>query len=106
MQNNDSRRKKPRFSINIDGYYFKNDWVKCRIFDLNLEGVGVSISHIFELNDIIKIKIINNTKEITCDALVVYASKARIGIKFLNLKDAEINFIKEIINSFSTRYKI
>ena len=101
-----SRRKKPRFPINIDGYYLQDKiWEECKIYDLNLEGAGLNLKKKSNLNEIIKIKF-KKSGDYVFEAKVINLKTKGIGIKFINLYDDDIEYLTKIINSHSNRYKI
>lgn len=107
------RRKNPRFSMTIKGFYFYNDeWIKCKIYDLNLEGAGIKTGNRFKENNIINIKF--DTDLLPEDEVEDYIIKAnvvnkmgnRIGIKFPKTNKKDIKFLSDLINAYSNRYKI
>lgn len=107
------RRKNPRFSVDLKGFYFyKNEWIECKIYDLNLEGAGLNAGNNFEVNENIKIKFdtdilpINNPEDNSIKAVVVNKFGTRIGIKFINIKKQDKDYLSKIINNFSNRYII
>ncbi|MCG8572194.1 MAG: PilZ domain-containing protein [Spirochaetes bacterium] len=102
-----NRRKNTRFSIDVDGYYyFGNQWEKCRVYDLNLEGAGLRLRQFFMKGDTIKIKISNNNEQMVLDATVANVNGPRIGIIFENLDEFDKEFLRSVINANSKRYKI
>lgn len=105
-----TRRKKPRFSINLDGYYkVDNEWEKCRFFDLNLEGAGLKINNTFRKDDVLEVKFDVDDKpdnDVVFKIIVVNNRDKRFGIKFINLNTSRLEFLKKIINAHSDRYKI
>lgn len=103
----DNRRGKTRFSIDVDGYYYFNDqWQKCRIYDLNLEGAGLRLNQFFIKDDVIKLKFGFEHEQNVFETIVANVNGPRIGVKFNGLDDFDREFIRKVINENSTRYKI
>lgn len=106
-QRNNNRRDRARFSIDINGYYYySNNWQKCRIYDLNLEGAGLRLSQFFVIGDIIKLKFGTDNEQVVVDSEVMNVNGPRIGIQFINLDDFDKEIIKKVVNSYSKRYKL
>ena len=102
-----NRRQHTRFSVDVDGfYYFGNQWEKCRIYDLNLEGAGLRLKQYFIKGDIIKLKLDNGSEQNVFDAAVVNVNGPRIGIQFTDIDEFDRDFLRSLINAHSKRYKI
>ena len=96
----DNKRKAARFAVDVDGYYFyANDWVKCRIYDLNIEGAGLRLKQFFMRNDVIKLKIGEDGDFNIIDSIVANVNGPRIGVQFVNLDEFDKEFIQRVINS-------
>ena len=94
-----NRRRNARFSVDVDGFYFyMNEWHKCRIYDLNKEGAGLRLNQFFIKNDIIKLKIGEEGDFNILDTVVANVNGTRIGVKFVNLDEYDIEFINRVIN--------
>lgn len=107
----DNRRKSARFTVDIDGYYYYgNKWQKCRIYDLNLEGAGLRLSQFFVKDDVIKLKIGDQTQtegeQLVIDAIVANVNGPRIGVQFVNMDDFDRESLNKIINANAKKYKI
>lgn len=102
-----NRRKNTRFEVDVDGYYYYRDkWVKCKIYDLNLNGAGLRLNQIFVRDDIIKLKFGIKDEINTFEAVVSNVNGPRIGIQFINLDDFDVSFLTQVINFHSKRFKI
>lgn len=102
-----NRRRNSRFSIDIDGYYYFGDqWEKCRIYDLNLEGAGLRLKQFFIKGDTLKLKFGTETEQNVFNAVVVNVNGPRIGIQFDNIDEFDKEFLRTVINANSKRYKI
>jgi len=107
MSFTETQRKRPRFQINCEGYYFYQDkWEQCYIIDINLDGAGLNTNHNFQNNEIFQLKITFNTQEIILEAEVMNSRNFKTGVKFNKLHSEELAFIKMLINAKTNRYKI
>ena len=96
----DNKRKAARFAVDVDGYYFyANAWVKCRIYDLNIEGAGLRLKQFFMRNDVIKLKIGEDGDFNIINSIVANVNGPRIGVQFVNLDEFDKEFIQRVINS-------
>lgn len=103
----DNKRKNTRFPVDVEGYYyFGEKWVKCKIYDLNLDGAGLRLNQFFVKDDIIKLKFGIDDEIGTIDSAVVNVNGPRIGVQFINVDEFDHEFIRKVINHFSKRYKI
>lgn len=102
-----NRRKNTRFELNIDGYYlYQDDWVKCKIYDLNIGGACLWLKQFFVIGDIIKVRFgLTETEVNTFDTVVANVNGPRIGIKFINLDDFDLAFINKVINAKSKQFR-
>jgi len=107
MSFTETQRKRPRFQINCEGYYFYQDkWEQCYIIDINLDGAGLNTNHNFQNNEIFQLKITFNTQEIILEAEVMNSRNFKTGVKFNKLHYEELAIIKMLINAKTNRYKI
>ncbi|OHD39713.1 MAG: hypothetical protein A2015_07450 [Spirochaetes bacterium GWF1_31_7] len=103
----DNRRKQTRFSVDVDGfYYYGGKWVKCKIYDLNLDGAGLRLNQFFVKDDIIKLKFGIDDELNSIDSVVVNVNGPRIGVHFVNVDEFDVDFLRRVINSLSKRFKI
>lgn len=103
----DNRRKNTRFQIDVDGYYYTGGkWIKCKIYDLNLDGAGLSLRQFFVKDDPIKLKFGIDAEESMFDTKVVNVNGPRIGVQFEGIDEFDKEFIRKVINFYSKRYKI
>jgi len=103
----ETQRKRPRFQINCEGYYFyQNKWEQCYIIDINLDGSGLTTNHNFQNNEIIQLKILLNSEEIILESEVMNSRNFKTGVKFNKTNPEQLAFIKKIINAKTRRFKI
>lgn len=101
------QRKFPRFKYNNNGFYYYNSiWEPCHIFDLNLEGIGISLKENIEIKTEISVKIILNDEEKIFISEIVYCKNNRAGLIFKKIKKEDLVFLKKVINIHSDRFKI
>lgn len=103
-----NRRKITRFEVNIDGYYFyQDDWIKCKIYDLNINGACLWLKQFFVIGDIIKVRFgLTENESNTFNTVVANVNGPRIGIKFANLDEFDRAFINKVISANSKYFKI
>lgn len=106
-QRADNRRKKTRYSLDVDGfYYYGEKWVKCKIYDLNLEGAGLRLNQFFIKDDIIKLKFGIDEELNIIDSIVVNVNGPRIGVHFINVDEFDKDFLRKVINEKSKSFKL
>jgi len=107
MSFTDTKRKKPRFYVNLDAlYFYDNGWDSCFIYDINLEGAGLTSNQNFQNNELIKLKLVYKTDEIIINSSIVYSKNFKTGLVFPNITDDAVLFIKKLINYKTERFKI
>lgn len=105
---NSNRRKNTRFELNVDGHYFyQENWIKCKIYDLNINGACLWLKQSFVIGDIIKLRFGANETEVNVfDTVVANVNGPRIGIQFVNLDEFDRTFINKVISAKSKYFKI
>lgn len=105
---NSNRRKNTRFALNVDGHYFyQENWIKCKIYDLNINGACLWLKQSFVIGDIIKVRFgLAEGEENTFDTVVANVNGPRIGIQFVGLDEFDRTFINKVISTKSKHFKI
>lgn len=75
------------------------NWIKCDLYDINENGLGLKINQTMLPGDYIKIKIETLKDELIVDAVINNVNGQRIGAKFINMNISQNYFLSRTISN-------
>jgi hypothetical protein len=103
------KRKLKRMKIKINISYLINkkiinkdysiNWIKCDLYDISENGIGLKINQTMLPGDYIKIKVETLKDEQIVDALINNVNGQRIGAKFINMNISQNYFLSRTISN-------
>ena len=97
-----NRRKRTRFTINIEALYLSisrrsnADWMRCTIYNFNYVGVGIRSNQVLVVNDKLLLKIGGNAEANTFEMIVVGVNGQKIGLKFLRINENQEKLLTKL----------
>lgn len=91
-----NNRSSSRFQTNLQGEYYFNEWIPCRIDNLSYEGAAISVRQTLFKDDVLKLKLFYNKSSTILDAVVVRSDSRTVGIHFEDVSEFQREIIKNL----------